>query len=415
MKKVSFGIFGLLAAVVMLIAILGVTLPSQSAVTLKWWVGTWLWENGKAQEMAKRFQEKYPNIKIEPIPQPYKGYLEKQIMVLRAKNPPDLLNTHILWTCTLAPTGGLMDVTEEINKLGGTNYFFEGPLEGTEYNGKYFGFPYRTSAEFLVWNKEIFKAAGLDPELPPTTWSEVLLFAKWITERTGYPGFAVSGVRPHSPWEFRRLALNFGGSIVDNPTSPRKATINEAPVILAGKYYQELMKSGVLPKSVLSDTMDDIKLIFSAGRLGMFIATPAYLSLFNEAGINYGEATIPGYGWGKIGVEPTLAFMLSISAYTKHREEALKFARFLVRPEQDAYFTEALPAVKEAVKYAKFKNPKFRVPLKQMEYTVPPMKFKEREEVNIVIEEAVQKILLGKDVEQVLNAAAEKIDKIIQR
>ncbi len=34
----------------------------------------------------------------------------------------------------------------------------------------------------LAWNKEIFKASGLDPEKPPKTWDEVLLYAQKIKE-----------------------------------------------------------------------------------------------------------------------------------------------------------------------------------------------------------------------------------------
>lgn len=408
MKKLSF-----VWVVLCLLVIFVSSALAKQEVRLKWWVGTWLWENGKAQKMAEMFHKEYPDIIVEPIPQPYEGYLKKLVTVMRAKNPPDLFNAHVLWMATLAPTGGLMDVTDEIHELGGSGYFFNGPLESTKFKSRYYGFPYRTSAEVLVWNKNLFRAAGLDPETPPRTWSELLWAAKQITEKTGYPGFGISCKEPHASWEFRRLILNFGGDVVDDPVNPTRATIDGKPGILAGQYYQNLVKAGVLPINALANNMDDTKLEFTAGRLGMFVSSTAYFSLFDEAGIDYGVTLIPGHGYGGVGVEPTLAFFIGVSNYTEHKKEALEFVNFLLRPENNTWFTEALPTVRKAAKAPRFDTPKLNVVMQQMEYAAPAMKFVQRAEVCNILEETVQRIVLGEDVERVLDDAAKKIDKIL--
>ena len=40
-------------------------------------------------------------------------------------------------------------------------------------DGKQWSMPFNTSNPMLYYNKDMFKAAGLDPEKPPRTWAEV--------------------------------------------------------------------------------------------------------------------------------------------------------------------------------------------------------------------------------------------------
>jgi len=388
----------------------------ETPIKLEWWVFSWEFETGAPQEIVKRFNEKFPNIGVEVVSNTYEGYEDKVSMRGKTETLPDLLETHSTTLGKYAPGGIFMDVTEVIEDMGGSDYFSEGALTTVKYNDKYCGFPYRISAQMLVWNKDIFKEAGLDPETPPKTWDEVMSFAKQITENTGSVGFALSGKRPHVPSEFRRLVNIFGGDFVDDPQNPTKATIAELPGIEAGKFYQELSQSGVLQNSVLSDTMDTCRDLFNAGRVGMFISNTPFLVLIEEAGINYGQATLPGYKAGEIGGESPMAFMLNISANTEYAQEALEFARFISEPEQNAFYTPALPTVKEAAKLEKFEDPKYAVSLEQINYnTVSALLFLEAAEVDVVVEEAVQKILMGEDVEQALNAASEAINGILQK
>jgi len=50
-------------------------------------------------------------------------------------------------------------------------------------DGKLYGMPYNTSNPMLYYNKDAFKAAGLDPAKPPRTYAEVLDAAKKLTKK----------------------------------------------------------------------------------------------------------------------------------------------------------------------------------------------------------------------------------------
>lgn len=49
-------------------------------------------------------------------------------------------------------------------------------------DGHWYSMPFRGYNFRLVWNKDLFEAAGLDPETPPTTYEELITAAKAITE-----------------------------------------------------------------------------------------------------------------------------------------------------------------------------------------------------------------------------------------
>ena len=125
----------------------------------------------------------------------------------------------------------------------------------------------------MVWNKAIFKAAGLDPEKGPATWDEVFADAKAIKDK-------VPGV---SPVEFPASSeestvdrfysyLYMTGSNILSPDGTT-AVFNDAGGQKALQFYVDLVKQGLTPKAVLGETADDnIAHIFS-GKAGIMLAT----------------------------------------------------------------------------------------------------------------------------------------------
>jgi len=51
--------------------------------------------------------------------------------------------------------------------------FFDFTVEEASYNGKLYALPFDTDARVLYYNKKLFKEAGLDPNKPPRTISEL--------------------------------------------------------------------------------------------------------------------------------------------------------------------------------------------------------------------------------------------------
>ena len=60
-------------------------------------------------------------------------------------------------------------------------------------DGKQYSMPFNTSTPLLYYNKDMFKAAGLDPEKPPRTFDEVAQYAEKLTQRDDSGKVTVSG------------------------------------------------------------------------------------------------------------------------------------------------------------------------------------------------------------------------------
>ena len=58
-------------------------------------------------------------------------------------------------------------------------------LKLTELDGRTYGIPYVFSTPTLFYNADLLRQAGLDPDKPPTTWTEVKQYGLQIKQRTG--------------------------------------------------------------------------------------------------------------------------------------------------------------------------------------------------------------------------------------
>ncbi len=62
-----------------------------------------------------------------------------------------------------------------------TSVFWDFTWNETLYEGDSYGIPFETDVRMLIWNKNAFAAAGLDPESPPETWEELEQYAEQLT------------------------------------------------------------------------------------------------------------------------------------------------------------------------------------------------------------------------------------------
>ncbi|MEP6791303.1 MAG: extracellular solute-binding protein, partial [Ramlibacter sp.] len=158
-------------------------LPAQAQTEIQWWhsmggaLGEWV------NDLAKDFNASQKDYKIVPT---FKGSYDESmtaaIAAFRAGNAPNILQVFEVGTATMmASKGAIVPVAEVMKKAGVTfdpNAYV--PAVAGYYtapNGQMLSFPFNSSTPVFHYNKDAFKAAGLDPEKPPTTWPEVALAA----------------------------------------------------------------------------------------------------------------------------------------------------------------------------------------------------------------------------------------------
>jgi sn-glycerol 3-phosphate transport system substrate-binding protein len=158
-------------------------LPAYAQVEIQWWhsmsgqLGEWV--NG----LAKDFNSKQTAYKVTPV---FKGTYPESfaaaIAAYRAGNAPHVLQVFEVGTASMMASKGAIKPVTEIMQSGGAKFdasVYVPAVSGyyTAPNGQMLSLPFNSSTTVLHYNKDAFKAAGLDPDTPPTTWPAVVLAA----------------------------------------------------------------------------------------------------------------------------------------------------------------------------------------------------------------------------------------------
>lgn len=398
-----------------------------------WWVGAWICQDVPGEDQAYRlereFEAAYPEVDVVVVPVAWEGMLEKFLLAAQTGNLPDVMTTESFlgWTQLFASYGHMMDLTELMEEIG-EDTFFPGVLEGCRYKGRYYAIPYRNSTRVLVYNKDMFRAAGLDPDKPPETWAQLLDYAQKLTvdsDGDGNPeqwGFSYPLARfcTVAPEYLRAVMRSYGADILS--ADMKQCTITSPEAIEAIRFYTDLVtKYKVVPPEVISWSDDDDWQAFGARLTAMAMVGPwaieTYSLLYPD--LDYGVATIPSNTPGIPGEFGLIHMGWMVSAHTKVKEDAFNLIRFTLRPEVNAWFTDSTPAVRDAWDEPgftqRFRRDVVEVMKEQMEHSISsilllPTGPQIAREVNT----AIQRIILGMDLETVLGETEVVIEELLE-
>lgn len=158
-------------------------LPAHAQTEIQWWhsmggaLGEWV------NDLAKDFNASQTQYKIVPT---FKGSYDESmtaaIAAFRAGNAPHILQVFEVGTATMMASRQAIVPVGEVMKKAGVTFdpnAYVPAVAGyyTAPNGQMLSFPFNSSTTVFHYNKDAFKAAGLDPENPPKTWPEVALAA----------------------------------------------------------------------------------------------------------------------------------------------------------------------------------------------------------------------------------------------
>ncbi|MFF2327469.1 MULTISPECIES: ABC transporter substrate-binding protein [unclassified Streptomyces] len=217
--------------------------------------------------------------------------------------------------------------------------------------GDVYGVPQNPYAQGLVYNRDLFKKAGLDPDRPPTTWDEVRDAAQRISEKTGKAGFVHESKDNQGGWQLAMLTYAFGGELETQQDGTYTATLTGEPTKKALHLLQDMRwKDDSLGRNLLNNQNDVIKQ-FAAGQVGMFMGSPGTYRL---AKMQFGMEHTDHFGVGQMpqaGGNATLTggdiYMVPKSVDQKHATAAVKWLTFAYA--QPQYSTDVAAAQAEAL------------------------------------------------------------------
>jgi multiple sugar transport system substrate-binding protein len=367
-----------------------------------------------APNLIKEFNAQNNGIKIEYRQIQFDDVVTEAMRAYASGQAPDIIAVDNPEHALFSSRGAFLDITDMIAKssvVKPENYF-PGPLASTVWDGKNFGIPKATNTIALYYNKDMFKAKGLDPNKPPQTWDELVEAARKLNDPSANVyGLAFSakgneeGTFQFLPW------AQMGGGGYDN--------INVEGAVKALEIWKTILDEKLASPDTLTRGQWDSTGTFNSGNAAMVISGPWELDrMVQEAKFDWGVALLPIPNPGAERSSAMGDFNWAIFATTKHPEEAFKALEFFVS-QDDKLFQKygQLPARSD------ISIPKTGQPLKdaalevfqeQMKYAKPRGPHPAWPKISKAIQDAIQAALTGQmSAKDALDQAAEKIKSVL--
>jgi sn-glycerol 3-phosphate transport system substrate-binding protein len=169
-------------------ALAATTAAAQAQTEINWWHAMGGELGAKLEEIVAGFNASQSDYVVNPT---YKGsYTETMtaaISAFRAGEQPEIVQVFEVGTGTMmAAKGAVYPVYELMADMGepfDPNAFLPAVVGYyTDTDGNMLSMPFNSSTPILYYNKDVFAAAGLDPEVAPKTWGELEAFSRQIID-----------------------------------------------------------------------------------------------------------------------------------------------------------------------------------------------------------------------------------------
>src|SRR3954453_17056590 len=158
--------------------------PARAAVEIQWWHAMQGERGRQAEKLASDFNESQTEYHIVPI---YKGNysetLAAAIVALRSRQQPAIVQVIEVATATMMAAKGAVYPVYQLMRDQGEDFDPAPYLPAissyyADLSGNMLSFPFNSSTPILYYNKDQFRAAGVDPDKPPKTWPELEAVAR---------------------------------------------------------------------------------------------------------------------------------------------------------------------------------------------------------------------------------------------
>ncbi|MDW9355959.1 extracellular solute-binding protein [Sinorhizobium meliloti] len=275
--------------------------------------------------------------------------------------------------------------------------YYPNIVDTVTFEGTQWGVPIAFSTKALYWNKDLFKQAGLDPEVPPKTWAEEIAFAKQIKEKTGIAGYGLPAKTfDNTMHQFVHWVYTNNGKVIDGDN----IVIDSPEVLAALQAYKDITPFSV--EGATAYEQNEIRAIFLDGKVGMIQSGSGAAARLKETKVNWGVAPLP-LGPSAKG-EGTLLITDSLVVFkdTGVEEKAIEFAKFITSPgpqgEYELQGGAGLTPLRPSPKVDEFvkADPSWKPFIDGIAYGGPEPLFKDFKGFQNTMIEMVQSVVTGK-------------------
>jgi sn-glycerol 3-phosphate transport system substrate-binding protein len=400
----------------------GGKVDSKGNVTLEFWYALG-GDSGKAiEDLVKQFNDTHPTIQVVAT---YQGnYTTAMAKVYSAITGNTLPNIAQLGGAPLLGTSGaILPISDFAASDSSFNLddFYPAFLEYNTAGGVLWSAPFNNSVPILVYNKDLFTAAGLDPENPPQNTEELLAAAKTLTktDANGTPSQWGLNARDDTHWYLSTFILENGAQIVSEDESQVLYNSPEAVEMLE-MWSNWVNIDKVMPPNQHQEAQSD----FLSGKLGMmFASTSLVSSIQTEASFKVGSTMFPAVG--DVHKVPLGGGSLVIfkNDDERIRNASWEFVKFMISKDSSIYLTSHtgyIPIYKDATNWPEIQkivedNPLRKPALDSLQYAVAIPVFSVLGNSDLALQNAIEKVELGTaSPQQALDDAKTSVDHSIK-
>lgn len=355
-------------------------------------------------EVIREFEKENPGIKIKWIDVPFSEGEKRTLAAILSDNPPDLINLNPDFSAILAQKGALQKIDRK-----DVRQFNREIIKSLKYNDELYAIPWYATSAITIYNKKLYNEAGF--KKPPSTYKKLGSIAEEIKTKTGAYAFMPTITENDT---MLKILNKYGINSWEN--------INSEQAVNVFEYYKNLYDKDLIPNETITQTQREALEKYMSGQIVFFQSGANFLNMIKENSPDtYAQTDVAPQITGKLGQNDFSLMNLVIPLKAHKKEDALKFALFLTNEENQlklAKLTNVIATNKHALKDSFYNEydendllAKARViSAKQLSRIQPVLKQnKNQKEINLLINTAVQEILLNKaDTRSILDEVSQK-------
>lgn len=305
-------------------------------VTITYWEKWTGFEGDAIQKVVEDYNKSQNRIFVELVTV---SSIEKKLLVATAGgDPPDLSGLYSRNVQVYAEKGALEPLDEGMMAHGiRLDDFIPIYLKECRLRGATYALPIAGMTLALHYNKDMFKAAGLNPDKPPATIPELLADAEKLARKDKNGNYTQLGFLPTEPgWWNWDWIYYLGGDFYDYKTHSITADTPQNTAALRwfadysarfGVDKLEKFQGSVGPFASPQNA-------FLSGKLAMVLQgvwMPTFIRHFNPK-LDYGVAPFPAFSKEVHDVTLIESDVVVIPRGSAHPKEAMEFLAYLVSP-----------------------------------------------------------------------------------
>jgi len=280
------------------------------------------------------FEAKHPGVKIEPVLVPRKDNWTKFVTSAQAGIAPCLVSVPV----PTAAFNGYLMAMDDLWAKEPDSYkaiWSTEALGAGRFEGKLYGMPHYAGIYGEIYNADMVKAAGLDPENPPKTWAEYLDWSKKLNTPEHNALALLAGptettTRVLLSWIYSNGGKPFNDDFTESRFSTDPRTVEAIKFYLGLETEHKLTSPGSAALNYAEQTV-----LFAQGKIASM--RNAYWGLAKVLGDNPAMkgkimVTVPPANSPAAKTVATVT-TTSISANCKNPQEAWDFIKFLNEPD----------------------------------------------------------------------------------